>query len=108
MLDELKARKLARRAHEMHLEWIGSFRNPAAFPALEKTGVERPLRGAGLMIGVGLDTAAHALRTSRKLLERGWIVLTGGTRGDTLTLTPPLNIDEHLLAAFAEALADCL
>ena len=45
---------------------------------------------------------------TRRLLARGWIVLTGGTHGDTLTLTPPLDVDEALLEAFADALADCL
>jgi 4-aminobutyrate aminotransferase-like enzyme len=35
----------------------------------------------------------------------GWIVLTGGTRGDVLTLTPPLGIDESLLDAFCGDLA---
>jgi 4-aminobutyrate aminotransferase/(S)-3-amino-2-methylpropionate transaminase len=65
-------------------------------------------RGAGLMVGIALDDPAHALRTSRRLLERGWIVLTGGRDGATLTLTPPLDIDESLLAAFAEALRDAL
>jgi len=64
--------------------------------------------GAGLMLGVRMRDAAHALRTARRLLERGYIVLTGGQSGDTLTLTPPLDIDESLLTGFADALAQSL
>jgi 4-aminobutyrate aminotransferase-like enzyme len=38
----------------------------------------------------------------------GYIVLTGGVSGDVLTLTPPLDIDEDLLRAFADALSRAL
>jgi 4-aminobutyrate aminotransferase / (S)-3-amino-2-methylpropionate transaminase / 5-aminovalerate transaminase len=67
------------------------------------------VRGQGLMVGIALEGGsgrAHAV--TRGLLGRGWIVLTGGARDDVLTLTPPLDIDEHLLDAFADALADTL
>jgi 4-aminobutyrate aminotransferase/(S)-3-amino-2-methylpropionate transaminase len=67
------------------------------------------VRGQGLMVGVALDGgAARALAVTRRLLSQGWIVLTGGTGGDVLTLTPPLDIDEGLLDAFAATLAGCL
>jgi 4-aminobutyrate aminotransferase/(S)-3-amino-2-methylpropionate transaminase len=45
---------------------------------------------------------------ARRLLERGWIVLTGGVGGDVLTLTPPLDVDQALLDAFARALPEAL
>ena len=55
----------------------------------------REVRGRGLMVGVELEGgAARALAVTRRLLARGWIVLTGGAAGDVLTLTPPLDIDE--------------
>lgn len=61
------------------------------------------------MVGVELDGGAgRALAVMGRLLARGWIALTGGIEGDVLTLTPPLNIDESLLEAFADALADVL
>jgi 4-aminobutyrate aminotransferase/(S)-3-amino-2-methylpropionate transaminase len=61
------------------------------------------------MVGVALDGgAARALEVMDRLLARGWIVLTGGVEGDVLTLTPPLNIDEGLLGAFADALSEVL
>ena len=68
----------------------------------------RAVRGRGLMIGVQLDSDARALRAMRALLERGFIVLTGGPAGDALTLTPPLTIKPRVLADFAAALAQSL
>ncbi len=65
--------------------------------------------GRGLMIGVALAGGApRALAVTRRLLEAGWIVLTGGAAGDVLTLTPPLDVHEELLAAFAVALGAVL
>jgi len=67
------------------------------------------VRGRGLMVGLALEGgAARALSVSRELLERGYIVLTGGVSGDTLTLTPPFDIEPELLAAFDAALLDVL
>jgi 4-aminobutyrate aminotransferase-like enzyme len=63
--------------------------------------------GRGLMVGVRLPDASRALATARALLERGYIVLTGGARGDCLTLSPPLTIAPELLSAFVAALDAC-
>jgi 4-aminobutyrate aminotransferase/(S)-3-amino-2-methylpropionate transaminase len=61
------------------------------------------------MVGLVLDGGAgRALAVCRRLLGLGYIVLTGGVAGDVLTLTPPLDIDEALLDAFAEALSGVL
>ena len=61
------------------------------------------------MVGVELHGGApRALSVTRRLLRAGWIVLTGGVRGDVLTLTPSLDIDERLLDAFADALSVAL
>ncbi|MDB4942913.1 MAG: Acetylornithine aminotransferase [Labilithrix sp.] len=64
------------------------------------------ITGRGLMIGVHLDGGAHALAVSRALLARGFVVLTGGSAGSVLTLSPALTISPEQLAAFAQALAD--
>lgn len=64
------------------------------------------VRGAGMMIGIELADAATALAAARALLARGFIVLTGGTKGNALTLSPPLTIEPSLLACFSEALGD--
>jgi 4-aminobutyrate aminotransferase/(S)-3-amino-2-methylpropionate transaminase len=56
------------------------------------------------MVGIELDGgAARALAVARRLLEAGWIVLTGGVHGDVLTLTPALDVDEAVLEEFAKS-----
>ncbi len=49
--------------------------------------------GRGLMIGVPLPDAASALRAMSRLAARGVLVLTGGMRGNLLTLSPAYNIE---------------
>jgi 4-aminobutyrate aminotransferase/(S)-3-amino-2-methylpropionate transaminase len=66
------------------------------------------VRGEGLMIGVELESGAMALRAWRGMLERGYMGLTGGTRGEVLTFTPALTIPEGLLAGAAAALRESL
>ena len=61
-------------------------------------------RGRGLMIGIVEKDAASALALARRLLGKGFIVLTGGAAGNVLTLSPPLTIDPALLSAFASAI----
>ncbi len=102
-LDALSLEKLDVRAREVGERW--------ALALVERTqgqGVNA-VRGRGLMVGVELEGGgARALAVSRALLLRGYLVLTGGARGDALTLTPPLNIDEPLLGGFTSALAEAL
>jgi 4-aminobutyrate aminotransferase/(S)-3-amino-2-methylpropionate transaminase len=102
-LDGIASERLWVRAREVGERWIDAL--------VEQTrgrGVVA-VRGRGLMIGVELEGgAARALDVTRSLLGRGYIVLTGGVRGDVLTLTPPLTIDEPLLGGFASTLAECL
>ena len=99
-LDAIHARSLVERARSAGERWIARLRAGLAGARVVD------VRGRGLMVGVALEGgAARALLVSRRLLQRGWIVLTGGTAGDVLTLTPPLDIDEALLDAFVEALA---
>lgn len=89
------------------LETIGIARS--LLPRVEQLGdrlrerIGPRARGRGLMIGVEVK---DALAVSRKMLERGFIVLSGGTNNDALTLSPSLTIEEALLDAFADALVD--
>lgn len=71
---------------------------------LEQRGVQA--RGRGLMVGIVEKDAAAALALARRLLAKGYIVLTGGAAGNVLTLSPPLTIAPALLSAFAAALTD--
>jgi 4-aminobutyrate aminotransferase/(S)-3-amino-2-methylpropionate transaminase len=103
VLDALEDGALAKRAGDVGARWIGTLRSRT-----EGLGV-RDVRGKGLMVGIELDGGGgRALATTRALLRAGWITLTGGTMGDVITLTPPLDIDESLLDAFADAVARAL
>jgi 4-aminobutyrate aminotransferase/(S)-3-amino-2-methylpropionate transaminase len=102
-LDALAAEKLDARARTVGDDWVQMLQERT-----RDRGVVA-VRGRGLMVGVELEGgASRALAIARMLLARGYLVLTGGKRGDVLTLTPPLNIDEPLLGGFASALADVL
>ena len=102
-LDTIAALGLVARARTVGERWMGRLRQRT-----EGRGVAA-VRGRGLMVGVVLEGGRPgALDVTGRLLERGWIVLTGGVAGDVLTLTPPLDIDEALLDAFVDALADAL
>jgi 4-aminobutyrate aminotransferase-like enzyme len=102
-LGLLKQEHLVERAKTAGASWMDRIR--AKTNAL---GV-RDVRGQGLMVGVELEGgAARGLTVTRRLLGRGWIVLTGGMSGDALTLTPPLDTAGALLDAFVDALADAL
>jgi 4-aminobutyrate aminotransferase/(S)-3-amino-2-methylpropionate transaminase len=102
-LDALRFRKLVARAAE-----VGERAKEAFRAALEGCRGVVEVRGAGLMIGVELDGGDRALRAMRGMLARGYLVLTGGMRSETITLTPALNIHEDRLADAAQALRDVL
>jgi 4-aminobutyrate aminotransferase / (S)-3-amino-2-methylpropionate transaminase / 5-aminovalerate transaminase len=102
-LDGLANGRFPERARELGEQWLAELSSCA-----KGRGVS-DVRGRGLMIGVAVEGGAgRALAVSRRLLEAGWIVLTGGAHGDVLTLTPPLNIAPRLLSAFAGALVRAL
>jgi 4-aminobutyrate aminotransferase/(S)-3-amino-2-methylpropionate transaminase len=102
-LDALERERLPERARTAGHRWMAGLRAHVVGRGVTS------VRGRGLMVGVALEGGPRrAIAVTRGLLERGWIVLTGGARGDVLTLTPPLDIDERLLDAFTHALADTL
>jgi 4-aminobutyrate aminotransferase/(S)-3-amino-2-methylpropionate transaminase len=103
LLDVLKAEQIPQRARRVGAAWMDQIREACSgIPAV------LDVRGRGMMIGIEIDGSGRAMAISRMLLERGYIVLTGGTRGETLTLTPPLVIAENLLASFVDALRETL
>lgn len=97
-IEAIRSRDLPGRARALGERWRSELRAAC--------GDAVRVRGAGLMVGIGLADAAEALSVARELLGRGFIVLTGGAAGDTLTLSPPLTIEAALLSAFAASLAD--
>jgi 4-aminobutyrate aminotransferase-like enzyme len=102
-LDAIEQGGLCERARTVGARWMARLREAT------KAGRVAGVDGRGLMVGVRVEGGAgRALAVTRGLLERGFIVLTGGVQGDVLTLTPPLDIDEALLEAFDDALATTL
>ncbi|MGK4001044.1 aspartate aminotransferase family protein [Sorangium sp. So ce1036] len=102
-LDALDAGRLPARSREVGARFQGALRE-----ALARCAGVVEVRGAGLMVGVELASAELGLRAMSGMLAEGYLVLTGGQRGETLTLTPALTIPEELLSAAAGALARVL
>jgi 4-aminobutyrate aminotransferase/(S)-3-amino-2-methylpropionate transaminase len=93
---------LVLRAAEVGDRFLGELR--VALSGTRVLGV----RGAGLMIGVDLGQGGAAARVARGLLERGYLVSTGGGARDVVVLTPPLNISEPLLGGVIPELRSVL
>ena len=103
VLDTLGRSSIVKRSRDVGASWTGVLR--ASTPEL---GV-KSVRGRGMMVGIELEGGGgRALSVMRKLLAAGYIVLTGGRDGATITLTPPLTIAEPLLVAFSTALVEAL
>jgi 4-aminobutyrate aminotransferase-like enzyme len=77
--------------------------------AIGKSPVVSAVRGQGLMIGIDLGARrTGAAVVQRRLLERGYVVSTGGGPRDVVVLTPPLDISERLLFDFIGPLGETL
>jgi 4-aminobutyrate aminotransferase/(S)-3-amino-2-methylpropionate transaminase len=94
---------LVKRAEEVGASWLTRLRR-----VLARSPHVREVRGRGLLLAVELDDAVHARAIVVRALRAGWITLGEGPDGRTLALTPPLVIDESLLDAAAEQLAELL
>ena len=102
-LDALRFKQLVTKAREMGARFLATLRGElAGAPGFVEA------RGAGMMIGVELADGDLGTSVARAMLLEGYIVLTGGVRGETLTFTPALTIDEDLLAPFARTLRKVL
>jgi 4-aminobutyrate aminotransferase / (S)-3-amino-2-methylpropionate transaminase / 5-aminovalerate transaminase len=99
-LDVIERESLPARAREVGARFRETLAAALAFaPDVE-------VRGAGLMIGVDLAKRAGGARVVLKeLLARGYLATAGGGGREVLVLTPPLVIDERLLALASEAIA---
>jgi 4-aminobutyrate aminotransferase/(S)-3-amino-2-methylpropionate transaminase len=102
-LEAVRSRKLVDRSRDVGARVLASLRAD-----LEGVPGVVDVRGAGLMIGVELESPARGLAAMRGLLESGFLVITGGVRGEVLTLTPALTIAEELFAAVGPALRSVL
>ncbi len=78
--------------------------------SLHRTGLGvRRLTFSGLLVGVTIEGGLRrALAVCRRMLERGYVLLTGGVAGDVLTLTPPACLTDEQIDGFAVTLAEVL
>jgi 4-aminobutyrate aminotransferase/(S)-3-amino-2-methylpropionate transaminase len=103
-LDVIARERLVQRSEEVGSRFLVSLANAVS----GMRGVSG-VRGEGLMVGIDLDGKPGAATVlMRLLLERGYIVSTGGGAREVLVLTPPLTIAEPLLEAFVEKLVVAL
>jgi 4-aminobutyrate aminotransferase/(S)-3-amino-2-methylpropionate transaminase len=105
-LDVLSESRLPERALEAGSRWLESLRTASL-----GRSVVADVRGRGFMIGVDFHgRPGLAVQVMFRLLERGYIVSTGGGVRDVMILTPPLTTDdvhrEPFVAAFAEVLEE--
>jgi 4-aminobutyrate aminotransferase/(S)-3-amino-2-methylpropionate transaminase len=103
-LDVIARERLVQRSEEVGGRFLARLAS-----ALSGVRGVSGVRGQGLMVGVDLDGKPGAATVlMRLLLERGYIVSTGGGAREVLVLTPPLTIAEPLLDVFVEKLVVAL
>lgn len=101
--DAIRFKQLVRRSREAGERFLALLRGElAGAPGFVEA------RGTGLLIGVELTSGALATNIGRAMLGEGYVILTGGMRGETLTITPPLTIDEEILAPVSRTLRKLL
>ena len=66
----------------------------------------KEVRGDGMMIGLVFDTPGLGVTFSDRLRAEGVIALPAGQKGETLSVTPALNIDESLWERALDILAN--
>lgn len=110
-IRELEKRNLAKRAAQVGKRWMDRL-----FERFGRDARVGEIRGRGLMIGIELvmdrkslkPNAALAARVMKAALRKGLILLTGGSHGNVLTLTPPLIISEKELTRATDILEGVL
>lgn len=94
-LDALASDDLPGRAERLGRELVARLR---------EAGLDA--RGQGLLVGIDLGDGGRGLRCAKLLLERGYVVTSGGAAGEVVVVTPPLTIPEDLLFGFVPVVAD--
>lgn len=103
-LDTLHRDELLERSRVMGADWMHSLtRALTPVPSVVR------VRGSGLMVGIELASGAGAAaRAQRLLLERGFLVTSGGGTRQTIVLTPALTVAAEQLAALESPLVEVL
>ncbi len=102
-LHTLQAEQLPTRAQQM-----GQSQRTIMRERLLAHPLVTDVRAQGMMFGIELVNAKTAVSAMQKLLDAGYLVLTGGVDGAVLTLTPALNIAPEHFDGFVAALRQIL
>ncbi|HVU05659.1 MAG TPA: aspartate aminotransferase family protein [Polyangiaceae bacterium] len=103
-LDVLSREKLVARSRELGARFLAELRD-----GLRGLASVADVRGVGLMIGIDLGPRPGAATVVlRRLLERGYLVSTGGGGREVVVLTPALTLGEGQIAPFVAAARDAL
>jgi 4-aminobutyrate aminotransferase/(S)-3-amino-2-methylpropionate transaminase len=101
-LDVLRDERLPERAYV-----LGQSLCEALQPLLALPGVKE-VRGAGLLVGIELDSTERSLSCMRALLKRGYITVPAGADARVISLTPPLCISSEQVLGFVTAFTESL
>ncbi len=100
-LREFRKQKLSTRSAKLGRWWKHDLKSQLG----GRSSVEE-IRGEGLMIGIELRKPVGDVVQSA--LRKGLIVLTGGSRRNVLTLTPPLTVQQQDLSRVTKVLTEIL
>lgn len=102
-LGDIVAHKLPERSRDLGIwcrQWLQ--KELAHHPTVHE------IRGVGLMTAIDFKVAGFGALLMDRLRGSGVISLASGSRGESLSLTPPLNIPQDLLAEALERIVRCL
>ena len=103
-IRQIRLEKLVDRSRDLGAAWLARLQ-----VALSDAPGVSAVRGAGLMIGIEFGSRPGAANLAMlAMLKRGYLVSTGGGHRQTVVLTPPLTVAEHLLDAFIGEFMDWL
>ena len=102
-LEEISRQNLSRRATH-----LGEKASAWLCDLIGHNPLVKDIRGQGLMIGVEFAKPGLAAKLMDDLRPRGVIILPSGSKGETLSMTPALNIPEDVLRKSFEILAQSL
>jgi 4-aminobutyrate aminotransferase/(S)-3-amino-2-methylpropionate transaminase len=108
-MGEVRKRRLVERSASLGRELLGKLTEiRAVSPRIHE------VRGMGLMAGIelcerdGRPATEGALRVTKGMLRRGFVLLPEGEHSNVISLTPPLTISRGQLAGAAAALGEVL
>jgi len=99
LLDIVREEGLPERARSLGPKLRGAL-------ARELPGVT--IRGRGLFLGIDLEGDALGVRAAEAALRRGLLVLPAGDRGEVVELSPPLILNDEVIAGGARLLAEAV